>query len=1026
MSFSTEHISYIERGFLEKTSSLDSRNIRWQRIGNGTSLYLAQIISVPRLVSSDNLERSQDNRAFYMSDLLAGIHGVKHSLMFAVVGSQTEVSLFIATRNPSKTDGAVLPSLLNSTYPGIEVQPTDLNYWASLFNELPYGALITGTPSNKSKANQVGDQQIDRLIRGLYGTNWAYITAAEPLELSSLQQLSANTLSELKKVSDFEESSKNKFGNPIAEKYKQLLNRFGSKVQAGKSQGMWHTISYLLADTPQTLDRAKAISTAVFGGAASLPDPIRTMNLDGLSQQVASMALPSSPPEPPIKDSRFQYLSYYLSLLSSPELAAMVHLPTQEVKGFFVRPQAKFDVTPHNEKSEHEIELGEIVNRGQSTGVSYTISPNALTRHTMVVGTTGSGKTNTVFHLLRQLAVRDIPFLVIEPAKTEYRALLESDELKDKLHIFTLGKETVSPFRLNPFQILPGVAVQTHIDHLKSVFNASFVMYAPMPYVLEQCIHEIYEDKGWDLVTNENHRGLHERSHPTLTDLYQKIDEVVDRLGYASEITMNVKAALKTRINSLRIGGKGMMLDTHASLPINTLLQAPTILELDPVGDDDEKAFLIGLIVMSIYEHYRSNGHTENGNLKHVTVVEEAHRLLKKTPQVTDLETANMAGKAVESFSNILAEIRAYGEGIVVAEQIPSKLTPDILKNTNLKIVHRTIAEEDRRLVGGAMNLEPDHLRWLGSCSVGEAAIFGESDDNPIRVKIPYRKIEGMVINRDRDSKVHEVMTALKSRYVECFSLYPWSPIEPTILQKHHNQARRIVDNSEFQEVFARYVISAVVAPPTLLSEFPNLAQVVWKYTGQSRTQGLLETVLIHGIDWLFEIRGRQTGANYIEVEQLKQKFAETLLSAIDPARYPSQQMEHISAVQLEFKRIFQCNISPFAGCNQVCTERECLYRYNVLPLAQTNKLYDRFKKIMEHSPAEETGEKLANLSIEAHYKVLATVSADILPVVERQRVSLCFLLHWAEAYLKQDSWQKGRLLTEVIPVVQSKLTQRV
>jgi len=985
MSFSTEHISYIERVFLEKTSSLDSRNIRWQPLGNGTSLYLA--ISVPRFVSSDNLERSQDNRTFYMSDLLAGIHGVKHSLIFAVVGSQTEVHLFVGTSNPSKSDGAVLPSLLNSTYPGIELQPVDLKDWASLFNELPYGALITGTPSNKSKAHQVGDQQIDRLIRGLYGTNWAYITVAEPLELSGLQQLSASTLSELKKVSDFEESSKNKFGNPIAEKYKQLLNRFGSKVQAGKSQGMWHTASYLLADTPQTLDRAKAISTAVFSGTASLPDPIRTLNLDGLSQHVASMALPSSPPEPPIKDSRFQYLSYYLSLLSSPELAAMIHLPTQEVKGFFVRPQAKFDVTPHSEKSEDEIELGEIVNRGQPTGVSYTISPNALTRHTMVVGTTGSGKTNTVFHLLRQLAVRDIPFLVIEPAKTEYRALLESDELKNKLRIFTLGKETVSPFRLNPFQILPGVAVQTHIDHLKSVFNASFVMYAPMPYVLEQCIHEIYEDKGWDLVTNENHRGLHERSHPTLTDLYQKIDEVVDRLGYASEITMNVKAALKTRINSMRIGGKGMMLDTHASLPVDTLLQAPTILELDPVGDDDEKAFLIGLILMSIYEHYRSSGHTENGNLKHVTVVEEAHRLLKKTPQITDLETANMAGKAVESFSNILAEIRAYGEGIVVAEQIPSKLTPDILKNTNLKIVHRTIAEEDRRLVGGAMNLEPDQMRWLGSCSVGEAAIFGESDDSPIRVEVPYRKIEGVAVGQGSDSKIYEAMAVFKAQNTELLRLFPWVLLDSELLRKNYNQAHRIVDNQEFQEIFARYVISGVVTPQALFDEFPGLVQVIRKHASQSNVLGLLETTLIYGVNWLFETRGRQFSATYAEVERLKQLFAEIVLNDVIHQSVSAKsdltlRSDQIANFQFEFKRVFKCETYPFAGCDRVCANDGCLYRYNVAPLIHEEKLCRKFEETLAHSSHPEIWRNVANFCSATAQRIVSTQS----PLEERRK----------------------------------------
>ncbi len=597
--------------------------------------------------------------------------------------------------------------------------------------------------------------------------------------------------------------------------------------------------------------------------------------------------------------------------------------------------------------------------------INYDV--NTLTRHTMVVGTTGSGKTNTVFHLLRQLASCGIPFLVIEPAKTEYRALLES-ELGSYLRVFTLGKETLSPFRLNPFEILPGISVQTHIDHLKSVFNASFAMPAPMPYVLEQCIHEVYEDKGWDLITSENRRGFHPLAHPTLSDLYFKIDDVIERLGYEAKITMNIKAALKTRTNSLRIGGKGLMLDTHVSLPITTLLHAPTILELDSVGDDDEKAFLMGLVLMSIYEYYRATGHSENQSLKHITVIEEAHRLLKRTPPIADLETANMAGKAVESFSNILAEIRAYGEGMVVAEQIPSKLTLDIIKNTNLKIVHRTIAEDDRRLMGGAMNLELEQLRWLGSCSVGEAAVFGDGDDGSIQLKIPYRKVE-MSTGGSSDDKITTIMSAFHAQNSECFNSYTWSPIDSRILQTYRNQAQKIVEHSEFQEVLARYVLSVIVVPQSLFAEFYSLVQIVHKQAGKVNVGELLKAVLTYGIDWFFEVRGQQVAASYAEIVELKQKFASILFQDVLP-RYKQSTgepqfplSENLRAFQACYLQVFRCESYPFVGCQSVCPDGGCLDRYNAFSLSTEATLHRRFTNAIQNSPFDKLGESTSNVA---------------------------------------------------------------
>ena len=153
---------------------------------------------------------------------------------------------------------------------------------------------------------------------------------------------------------------------------------------------------------------------------------------------------------------------------------------------------------------------------------------------------------------------------------------------------------------------MEGIPLQTHIDYLLATFNAAFEMTAPLPYVLERAVYEVYEDKGWSLFSGTNSRGL--KDYPTLSQLYYKVDSITDRLGYDEEVQSNVKAALKARIHSLRIGGKGAMLDTAKSIPIRELLGQPVVFELEDIGDDDIKAFVIGILLVQLYEYRKAAG----------------------------------------------------------------------------------------------------------------------------------------------------------------------------------------------------------------------------------------------------------------------------------------------------------------------------------------------------------------------------------------------------------------------------------
>src|SRR5262249_16475663 len=236
------------------------------------------------------------------------------------------------------------------------------------------------------------------------------------------------------------------------------------------------------------------------------------------------------------------------------------------------------------------VQLGKVIHRMRVTETSYTIARDSLTKHVFVAGVTGAGKTNTIFLLLKEAPRHGVPFLVLEAAKTEYRALLDHPDVRDMLQIFTLGNENVSPFRLNPFEVPPGIPIGVHIDLLRSVFTASFGMWSPLPQVLEQSLHSIYADRGWNVASNTNDRlGDEELSvdaFPTLSDLVAKVDEVIKRHGHDPEAEGRIRGALKARLDSLRAGGKGRLLDVQRSLPIEILLEHPTIIELENMGDD--------------------------------------------------------------------------------------------------------------------------------------------------------------------------------------------------------------------------------------------------------------------------------------------------------------------------------------------------------------------------------------------------------------------------------------------------------
>lgn len=752
--FTTDHIHYLQRSFLAQRVVGDASTM-FRGIRNHNDIGLLHIRGLSQFWQ-DRESKALAARQL-MSDLFAGLCAEQIPVFFAVLGTLDRVNLFIGSYRDNESwpwplsrgevvgDVQTIAGSLEGAFPGIFLEECTAAKWNGVYSIIRQArgcSLITGTPTAKLGNDQLGVEQIERLIRGMYGRHWGYLVIAKPLPFHITTNLYNDALNELREVSDAQSATG---ASPIADAYADLVKLYLARHTVGQTVGLWRVTAYCLGADPLSYLRVRAVVQAVFGGQDSLPDPLRQIDCFSYALQVAHLGqvvLPCQHPNP----GRIAYPYEYASVLNSFELATLAHLPQEEMPGYVIQEYARFDVSPplpDTSGDGKQLCIGEIQDRGHPTGNNYSLCLDRLSEHALIVGVTGSGKTNTAFHLLTGAWRQGISFLVIEPAKREYRELL--DEAKHpgvgrSLQVFTLGDERVSPFRLNPFEVTPGIPVQTHIDLLKSVFNASFAMYGPMPHVLEQCLYEIYVDRGWDLTTGLCRRGQHHRAYPTLSDLYAKIDVVVDRLGYGPRITPELRAALKVRVNSLRLGGKGLMMDTPRSVPIASLLERPTVLELEAIGDDDEKAFIVGLLWIFLYEHYRAHPKPADVALSHLTLVEEAHRLLTDVPKTVNPEIANTRGKAVETFCHMLSEVRAYGEGVLIAEQIPVRLASDAVKNTSLKIMHRLVSDEDRMIVGSSMNLDEHQLRYVATLGKGDAAVYAEGDDRSYQVHVPLCK----------------------------------------------------------------------------------------------------------------------------------------------------------------------------------------------------------------------------------------------------------------------------------------------
>lgn len=418
--------------------------------------------------------------------------------------------------------------------------------------------------------------------------------------------------------------------------------------------------------------------------------------------------------------------------LTGQELAFSLNFPRKSIPGLpilecaeFGRNIAKFDEEDVTDKVLH---LGDIFHMYHKEDLPVNLKQDSLASHVFVTGSTGSGKSNTIYQLLNEGRKNGLKFLVVEPAKGEYKHVFGN---YDDVSVYGTNPQLTPLLRLNPFSFPKEIHILEHLDRLVEIFNVCWPMYAAMPAVLKKAVEQSYQDCGWDLLESSNPYG---RLYPNFNDIADNIKTIIDSSEYDDENKGAYKGALLTRIESLTNGINGLIF-SNDELANEHLFDTNVIVDLSRVGSTETKSLLMGILVLKLQEYRMTNGDM-NAELKHITVLEEAHNLLKRTSTEQMSESANLLGKSVEMLANAIAEMRTYGEGFIIADQAPGLMDLSVIRNTNTKIIMRLPDFSDRELVGKSANLNDDQIIELAKLPKGVAAVYQNEWIQPVLCKV--------------------------------------------------------------------------------------------------------------------------------------------------------------------------------------------------------------------------------------------------------------------------------------------------
>ena len=453
--------------------------------------------------------------------------------------------------------------------------------------------------------------------------------------------------------------------------------------------------------------------------------------------------------------------------LSGKELAYSLNFPQKSIAGLPVLECAEFGrnvVTYDVDQGEREeLELGSIFHMNHVENNKVALAKKSLASHTFITGSTGSGKSNTVYQILEKARKKDVKFLVVEPAKGEYKKVFGSYK---SVSVYGTNPALTPLLRINPFSFPKGIHVLEHLDRLVEIFNVCWPMYAAMPAVLKSAVEKSYQDCGWDMIRSVNKYG--EELYPSFADVARNIKDIIDNSEFDQDNKGAYKGSLLTRLESLTNGINGMIFVCD-EISNQKLFDENVIVDLSRVGSAETKSLIMGMMVLKLQE-YRMANDDMNAELKHLTVLEEVHNLLKRTSTEQSSESANLLGKSVEMLSNAIAEMRTYGEGFIIADQAPGLLDMSVIRNTNTKIIMRLPEQSDRELVGRAANLNDDQIQELAKLPCGVAAVYQNEWVQPVLCKVDKHKESGKLYeySSEEDTYIDDAERGVSDSLLDC------------------------------------------------------------------------------------------------------------------------------------------------------------------------------------------------------------------------------------------------------------------
>ena len=518
--------------------------------------------------------------------------------------------------------------------------------------------------------------------------------------------------------------------------YQELLDKEIDRLQNALPYGLWSMGTYFITEDDTTATSLASLYKGCIVGDESNSQVFSVNNWSKNDQNTKTISKYLLACQHPrfLTPSDIEVSSG--SLVSSKELAIHMSLPQTSVPGILVREETSFGREVRSNLSltdKNSITLGQILHLGEEYKLPVRLSIDELTKHMFVTGSTGSGKSNTMYLILSQLKQNGINFMVVEPAKGEYKHVFGHD---DDVTVYSSSPKCGKLLQINPFAFpYQAVDLLEHIDRLVEIFNACWPMYAAMPSVLKKSIVSAYEKCGWDLLLSENkYKKNKEPIFPTIEDILACLKNYINNSEYSDETKGDYKGALETRLSDLNTGLLGLIFSANP-IPDDVMFNRNSIIDLSRIGSSETKALVMGFLVMKLNEFRMSEGGM-NKTVNHITILEEAHNLLKRTSTEQSHESVNIAGKSVEMISNSIAEMRTYGEGFIIVDQSPSLLDSSVIRNTNTKIVMALPEDDDRIIAGKSMALSDDQINQIARQNVGEAIIYQNSWEQAVQCKI--------------------------------------------------------------------------------------------------------------------------------------------------------------------------------------------------------------------------------------------------------------------------------------------------